>query len=205
MTSVACTQHNQRRQGSLHHAPRPVLSREARSATNTRRQEARTAYTNSIQLLASDIKDKISCVAAEHKKSYNAVEDALNLGLGLCSKGKHTKASAWHAFLWKKGQIERENGGKTRPGMKWIKLTVVHKDSISRDELSKTAPMRSPEYHNLTPEEKEQYVKEYEEWRTTRQVGEWVSSQSKTRDVLATVKRVESEVRDWLGWLPYVQ
>ena len=47
----------------------------------------------------------------EHKKLYDAVQATLNLSLGPFSKGKHAKANAWHTFLWKKGQVEREAGG----------------------------------------------------------------------------------------------
>jgi hypothetical protein len=111
MTTLASIRDYKRRQGSVHHAPRPTLSKEAREAANARRQDSRAAYTTSVNLLASEVKQKISDLATEHKRSYDAVQAALNLGSGPFSKGKHAKASAWHAFLWKKGQIDRETGG----------------------------------------------------------------------------------------------
>jgi hypothetical protein len=55
--------------------------------------------------------------------------------------------------------------------------------------------MRSDEYQNLTSEVKEEYVKEFQEWRDTRQLGEWTTARSKTNDVIATSKRVEVEVQ----------
>jgi hypothetical protein len=114
MPSFASLRDNQRRQGHLPHAPRPTLSKEARDATNARRQELRTAYTNSVQALALEVKDKVSSIAVEHKKSCDAVQAALNVGSGAFNKGRHAKASPWHAFLWKKAQVERDEGSKAK-------------------------------------------------------------------------------------------
>ena len=111
MSSFASIPDYTRRQESVRHAPRPTLSKEAHEAANTCRQESRAAYTTSVNQLASEIKQKISNIATEHKKSYDAVQATLNLSSGPFSKGKHAKANAWHAFLWKKGQVEREAGG----------------------------------------------------------------------------------------------
>ncbi|KAH9979290.1 hypothetical protein BGW80DRAFT_1124780, partial [Lactifluus volemus] len=152
------------------------LSKEARNTTNARRQELRTAYTNSVQALALEVKDKVSSIAVEHKKSCDAVQAALNVGSGAFNKGRHAKASPWHAFLWKKAQVERDEGS-----------------SFSRDELPNITPARSSEYQALSSEEKEQYVKEYQEWRETRQLGEWTTGRSKTNDVVTTGRNIEIE------------
>ena len=111
MSSFASISDYTWRQESVHHAPWPTLSKEACEAANMRQQESRAAYTTSMNQLASEIKQKIFNITTEHKKLYDAVQATLNLGLGPFSKGKHAKANAWHAFLWKKGQVERKVGG----------------------------------------------------------------------------------------------
>jgi hypothetical protein len=55
--------------------------------------------------------------------------------------------------------------------------------------------MRSDEYQNLTLDEEEHYVKKYQEWRDTRNLGEWITARSKTNDVIATTKKIEVEVQ----------
>ena len=55
--------------------------------------------------------------------------------------------------------------------------------------------MQSDKYQNLTSEEKEEYLKEYQTWHETQQLGEWITAHFKTNDVIATSKRVEVEVQ----------
>ena len=57
--------------------------------------------------------------------------------------------------------------------------------------------MQSDEYQNLTLEEKEEYVKEFQDWHNTQQLEEWTTACSKINDVIATLKRVEVKVQYW--------
>ena len=64
----------------------------------------------------------------------------------------------------------------------------------SWDEISKIPATWSDEYQNLTSE-KEEYLKEYQTWHETWQLGEWITAHSKTNDMIATLKRVEVEMQ----------
>ncbi|KAI0259616.1 hypothetical protein BC834DRAFT_974102 [Gloeopeniophorella convolvens] len=177
MLSNPTAQKRKQRQASRPHATRPKLTQTALEDVRARRQEANNAYAESLHALALDIKSKINDIAAKYKKSYDTVESNLNLGTGRFGKGKHEKASAWHAYQWKLGQNSKEN-----------------KDASEEVEFAQRPTLRAVEYHALTQEEKNEMIKEYEEYRETRRVGEWMTAQSKTNDVVSTLSRVELEL-----------
>jgi len=64
-------------------------------------------------------------------------------------------------------------------------------DLISGDLVHQAAE----EYHKLTEEEKQKYLREYNEHEETKQKGEWISNQSKSNDVAHTMHAIGHEVR----------
>ena len=51
------------------------------------------------------------------------------------------------------------------------------------------------EYHKLTEEEKQEYLREYNEHEDTKQKGEWISNWSKSNNVAHTTHGVGHEVK----------
>jgi len=83
------------------------MSKEAREQVTARRKEVTNAYAEALEEASGEIKAIAAQVAETHHKTIHEVENALYLGPGHLSHGKHRTRSAWHAFQWKR----RESGG----------------------------------------------------------------------------------------------
>ena len=60
------------------------------------------AYAEALEEASDEIKAIAAWVAETHHKTIHEVENALYLGPGQFSHGKHQMRSAWHAFQWKR-------------------------------------------------------------------------------------------------------
>src|SRR6266576_6526962 len=86
----------------------PPLGKSAQREVTERRRVAAAKYNHTVEELWSTIRQESEKIAVEHHKSLRRVSTDIHMKPTI-SLGKHSKISAWNAFLWKKRKLEKEN------------------------------------------------------------------------------------------------
>ncbi|KAG1722922.1 uncharacterized protein EDB91DRAFT_1240165 [Suillus paluster] len=167
---------SRRSQGLARNCAKIRLSKEARAEITQRRREARSRFKQALDDAWQAVDDTAVKIAADHKKSIRRVQNDLHMGQSLL-QSKHSKVSAWNAFIWKKRQDgDKENGAS------------------SKDVLEGIVKDYKDEYYSLTNEEKSSLIAEYKEHKVTKTTGHRISTKSKINDVTWSLKAVENEL-----------
>jgi hypothetical protein len=86
----------------------PKLGKIAQAAVIERRQVAKKNYSGALDGLWSRVQREVETLAVEHHQSVQRVSNDLHMG-GTVSLGKHSKISAWNAYVWKMRKLDKEN------------------------------------------------------------------------------------------------
>ncbi|KAG1804578.1 hypothetical protein EV424DRAFT_1544558 [Suillus variegatus] len=92
---------------------------------------------------------------------------------------KRSKSNTWNAFCWKKNQEAKNENALTRSG---------------KDVLQDLLHNYTDEYRELSQDEKDCLVEEYEENKLLKSKGIRISTKSKINDVTLTLKAIENEL-----------
>ncbi|KAG1871317.1 hypothetical protein DFJ58DRAFT_644462, partial [Suillus subalutaceus] len=156
--------------------PKVHLSKEARALLTTQRRQKSQGFRTALHEAWLHLDESMKTIASSHHKSIRRVQNDLYVG-HTALRFKRTKSSPWNAFCWKKHQqVTDEN---LRSGK-----------AVLQDLLHNYAD----EYHELSQEDKDQLIKEYDENREHKTKGKRISLRSKINDIMQTLRAVETEL-----------
>lgn len=101
-------------QGLTRNRAKICLSKEARVEITQRRREARGRFKQALDDAWQAVDDTAVKISVDHKKSIRRVLNDLHMGHSLL-RSKHSKVSAWNAFIWKKRQDGDKETSKPPP------------------------------------------------------------------------------------------
>jgi hypothetical protein len=88
-------------------APRVKLSKEARAILGIRQKKAQAGYQKDLEEYWAYTQEKAADIAETHGKSLKRVLLAMHTGQRALSRPRHTKASAWNAYVWNNAQDKK--------------------------------------------------------------------------------------------------
>ncbi|KAF9234799.1 hypothetical protein BU15DRAFT_65425 [Melanogaster broomeanus] len=156
------------------HRPRIVLSKAARATLALERRQKSSMFKDALDSAWSQIHDTTMEMAVSHRKNLYFRQTAHHM--------RRTKANAWNAFFWKKGQEKKEN------------QELVDSESTGRARLPCLIQDFGAEYDNLDDDDKATLLKEFEAFRELKSSGFCISARSKINDVTHTLKMVENKL-----------
>jgi hypothetical protein len=199
-----------RTQGVTKTYKRIQLSKEARMAINARKQEASRHYKKDLDEAWAEIDKVTENLAITHHKSVRRIQQELHMG-GI--RAKSSKTNAWNAFSWKKNRDLKEENERNKRAegdeseqhicliefsiflMLFLDSTVGPDSKITgKKVLQELVRTYWSEYDALTTEQKEQLVREFDEYKASKTLGFRVLTRSRVNDVTHTLKSVENEV-----------
>ncbi|KAG1747011.1 hypothetical protein EDD22DRAFT_981916 [Suillus occidentalis] len=163
--------------------PKVHLSKEARALLTSQRRQKSRVFRAALDDAWFRIDESVKTIASSHHKSVRRVQNDLYLGHATL-RYKHMKSSPWNAFCWKKRQQARDENSQEISGR-----------AVLQDLLHNY----SDEYHELSQDEKDRLVEEYNEHREHKTRGVRTSSKSKINDVTQTLKAIENELTKRTG------
>ena len=105
-TSAKPTESNPKKKCSS----RPKLDKNARAELTACQQAASAGYQKALDSMWAKIDTDTADIAKDHGNSIRKVNQDLHLGRQI-SLERHSKENAWNAYIWKKGQQNKENTG----------------------------------------------------------------------------------------------
>ena len=186
-----------RTQNIAKHGPRVQLSKDARIAVKAHRQAAARLYRTDLEDAWTKMRGITEDLAVNHHKSIRRVQTELNMSCGI-ARFKHKKTNAWNAFCWKKRQDKENNSDSTLPLrclLSWLRIFADSDVEIQGKEvLQRLVHDHRSEYQNLTPQQQNELVAEFEEHKSEKATALRVSVKSRLKDVSHTLSAVEQEV-----------
>ena len=183
----------------------PHISKDARAAAITRQREATQRYKANLDDTWVQMDKTIKNIATQHQRSIKQVQQQLHLGRSL-GHGKHKKNSYWNTFLWKKGQEHKAD--ESKPFIFFSRqILYLKKIDASPSCRKRYLPHASQgfggEYEELTKEEKNHILAEFEEYKAYKENGHRISTKSRVNDCTHTVQAITNEVL-FLSFISYV-
>ncbi|KAG1778325.1 hypothetical protein EV702DRAFT_1196329 [Suillus placidus] len=158
--------------------PKVHLSKEARALLTTQRRQKSRVFRAALDDAWFRIDESVKTIASSHHKSIRHVQNDLYMGHAAL-RYKRTKSSPWNTFCWKKHQQARDENSQESSG-KAVLQDLLHN--------------YGDEYHELSQDEKDRLVQEYDENREHKTKGVRTSSKLKINDVTQTLKAIENEL-----------
>ncbi|KAG2100408.1 uncharacterized protein F5147DRAFT_747135 [Suillus discolor] len=165
-------------QGLSRCRPKVILSKEARALLTSQRRQKSKGFKTALNDAWLHIDETVKTIASSHHKSIRRVANDLYMGRGGL-RFKRSKSNAWNAFCWKKNQEAKDENAQTSSG-KGVLQDLLHN--------------YSDEYCELSQDEKDRLVEEYEENKLLKSTGIRISTKSKINDVTQTLKAIENEL-----------
>ncbi|KAG2056747.1 hypothetical protein BDR06DRAFT_981177 [Suillus hirtellus] len=171
-------------QGLSQCCPRVILSKEARVLLTSQHHQKSKGFKTALNDAWLHINKMVKTIASSHHKSIRHVANNLYMGCVLrpCTKGlrfKCLKSNTWNAFFWKKNQEVKDENAQTS-SRKGVLQDLLHN--------------YSDKYRELSQDEKDHLVEEYEENKLLKSTGIRISMKSKINDVTQTLKAIENEL-----------
>ncbi|KAG1836618.1 hypothetical protein F4604DRAFT_1943019 [Suillus subluteus] len=169
---------SRRSQGLSQCRPKVILSKEARALLTSQRRQKSKGFKTALNDAWLHIDETVKTIALSHHKSIRRVANDLYMGHGGL-RFKRSKSNTWNAFCWKKNQEAKDDNAQTSSG-KGVLQDLLHN--------------YSNEYPELSQDEKNHLVKEYEENKLLKSKGIRISMKSKINDVTQTLKAIENKL-----------
>ncbi|EPQ49804.1 hypothetical protein GLOTRDRAFT_141658, partial [Gloeophyllum trabeum ATCC 11539] len=151
--------------------PRVKLSAKALEILKIERRTKATSYQVDLDAAFAKIDAMKYELATKYSKSLRSVASDLHCGRGSLTRGSRTKLNPWNAFIWKIGEIRREEGDTQHAEGKEV-LKGLTGDADARAE-----------YHALSAAEKKELVEEFKAHKVREAKGHRVSSKSRANDI----------------------
>ncbi|KAF8128112.1 hypothetical protein EV363DRAFT_1400615 [Boletus edulis] len=138
-----------------------VLTKEARATLRVGCCERSDRFQAALNSAWHKVDEITQTLASTHRKSTRRVWNELHFGFRH-HLSQHKKINPWNAYCWKKGDRSSE---VTQTQTPHVRVDADKENGPSRDLsiLPAFVKQNLPEYHTLTADEKEQFIKEYSE------------------------------------------